>query len=221
MDINGLKRLESNLPAVPGINGKEEFFNAAVLVLLALFEGEYHFIFQKRAASIRQAGEICFPGGQFDNERDLNFRDTAIRETIEEFGISREKICVLGPLDTVIAPIGVTVDAFLAVVDIRSLDEFIINPDEVERVFSVPVSYFEQTEPENYQVTVAIKPSYTNSLGEEVISFPARELGLPERYYQPWGGSRIGMFVYRADGEVIWGLTARLIFDVVRKLKNK
>ncbi|TGE33641.1 CoA pyrophosphatase [Desulfosporosinus sp. Sb-LF] len=214
--INGLRE---KLPIVPGVSGKEEYFNAAVLVLLILVNEEYHFVFQKRAATIRQAGEICFPGGKFDPDKDTDFRETAIRETTEELGVAAEKISIIGTLDTVIANMGATVDAFLGLIDIESLDDLQISPDEVERVFTIPVSYFEDTEPEIYKVNIIVHPSYINQTGEEVVIFPAKELGLPERYTEPWGNITSNVFVYRVEEVTIWGITARLIRDVIAKIK--
>lgn len=215
-----IKDLKDKLPIVPGINGKEEYFNSAVIVLLMLINEEYHFVFQKRAANIRQAGEICFPGGKFDPANDISFRDTAIRETVEELGVSFEKICIIGNLDTVVSSMGATVDAFLGILEVGDLDDLQINLYEVEKVFTIPVSFFEDNEPELYKVKLTVHPSYVNSEGEEVTTFPAKELGLPEHYTKPWGNMMNNVFVYRVDGVTIWGLTARLIRDVVEKLKS-
>ena len=215
-----LEGLKEKLPVVPGINGKEEYFNSAVIVLLMLVGEDYHFVFEKRAAKIRQAGEICFPGGKFDPEQDSDFRETALRETAEELGISSEKITIMGSLDTVIGAMGTTVDAFLGVIDISSLDDLKLCVDEVERIFTVPVSFFVNTEPELYKVNHRAQPSYINQAGEEVITFPAKELGLPERYTKPWGAMMSNVFVYKVAGETIWGITARLIKDVTAKIKS-
>ena len=220
MDKLVIEGLKDKLPVVPGINGKEEYFNSAVLVLLMQVNEEYHFVFEKRAANIRQAGEICFPGGKFDPDQDVSFRDTAIRETVEELGVASYKISIIGNLDTVVSSRGTTVDAFLGIIDISRLDDLQINPAEVERIFTIPVSYFENNEPEAYKVNMTVNPSYVNEAGKEVISFPTRELGLPERYTKPWGNVMSNVFVYRVEGVAIWGLTARLIRDVVAKLKS-
>ena len=216
--IEGLKK--DKLPVVPGINGKEEYFNSAVIVLLMLVNEEYHFVFQKRAANIRQAGEICFPGGKFDPAIDASFRDTAIRETVEELGVAADKISIIGNLDTVVATMGATVDAFLGILDLCSLDDLHLNYHEVERVFTIPVSFFEHNEPEVYKVNITVHPSYVNQVGEEVTIFPAKELGLPELYTKPWGNVMSNVFVYRVEGVTIWGITARFIRDVVAKLKS-
>lgn len=219
MDKSELEDLIKNLSVVPGINSNDEYFNSAVLVLLMLVNEEYHFVFQKRAANIRQAGEICFPGGKFDPDKDSDFKETAIRETAEELGVACDKLSVIGTLDTIISQTGTTVDAFLGVIDISSLDDLDVNPNEVERVFSVPVSYFETNEPEVYKVNIMSSPSYINQFGEEIILLPAKELGLPERYTKPWVNSTKNVFVYRVSEVPIWGLTAKLIRNVIAKIR--
>lgn len=220
MDKFVIEGLKDKLPVVPGINAKEEYFNSAVLVLLMLINEEYHFVFQKRAANIRQAGEICFPGGKFDPANDASFRDTAIRETVEELGVASDKLSIIGNLDTVVSTMGATVDAFLGILDLSSLDDLQINHHEVEKVFVIPVSFFEDNEPEAYKVNITVHPSYVSQAGEEVTIFPAKELGLPERYTKPWGNVMGNVYVYRVKGVTIWGITARLIRDVVAKLKS-
>jgi len=220
MNKSILEDLVKKLPDVPGINGKEEYFNSAVLALLILVNDEYHFVFQKRAANIRQAGEICFPGGKFDPDKDADFKETAIRETTEELGVASDKLRIVGTLDTVVAPMGTTVDAFLGIIDISSLADLHINSNEVERIFTVPVSFFMNHDPEVYQVNISAQPSYINQVGEEVILLPVKELGLPERYTKPWGNIKSNVYVYRVAGETIWGLTARLIRNVITKIKS-
>ena len=83
------KSLISNLPKYPGILGKDAFFNSAVLIPFVTINNELSLLFEKRAANIRQGGEICFPGGEFDASEDDSFEQTAIRETEEETGITR------------------------------------------------------------------------------------------------------------------------------------
>ena len=221
VNVVNLDELKKKLPKYPGILHREEYINTAVLVLLVFMEGEYHFVFQKRGPLIRQGGEICFPGGFHDPE-DGSPEQTAVRETVEEMGIPAHKITVLGRLDTLIAPMGAVVEAFVGVADIRGLEEIRANAEEVEYVFSVPVSYFENNEPEKFPVLMQMHPARIDEkTGEEVVLFPAGELGLPERYSRPWGGMKHTIYVYRVKENTIWGITAMFIVDVVRKLKRK
>jgi 8-oxo-dGTP pyrophosphatase MutT (NUDIX family) len=217
--VVSLEKLKSTLPSYPGIQSKEEYINTAVLVLLVFMDGEYHFVFQKRGPNIRQNGEVCFPGGVHSLE-DGTPEQTAIRETMEEMGIPREKLKVIGQLDTQIAPMGARVDAFVGVAEISGMDDIFPNSDEVESVFAVPVSYFENNPPLIYYAHLKVHPlTVDEKTGEEIVLFPARELGLPQRYEKPWGGMKHTIYVYKVQQGIIWGITARFILDVVNKLK--
>src|SRR5256885_2799629 len=72
----------------------------AAAVLLPLVDGpEASIVFTKRTDDLpRHPGEISFPGGmRHDDDSDL--LATALRETEEELGLSRELVDVLGPLE--------------------------------------------------------------------------------------------------------------------------
>lgn len=208
------------LPRHPGIMGKERFFNAAVLIPLLECDGELHFLFQKRAKDIRQGGEICFPGGEHEPEADGLCRETALREAEEELGISREHISILGRMDTLVSPRGITVDSFPALLDIRGPDELAPDPREVERVFSLPVSWFEENEPDTYWLKLQIQPSYTDDSGERIDLLPVDTLGLPQRYASTWEGLRHRVAIYHSPQEVVWGLTAELIRELLTHLSR-
>ncbi len=219
MNKNDLNKLIQGLPTVPGILRKDEFFNSAVIIPLVWKDNEYHLLFEKRAANIRQGGEICFPGGEFDPKQDKNFTETAIRETVEELGIRKNKIKVLGILDTLLGPMGVTVDSCLATLDIKDISELDIDTTEVEKVFFIPVSYFQKNPPEIYHVQLVVHPHYTDEKGNIVHLLPSKELELPEKYNQPWRAGKRRIFVYRLSEGVLWGLTAALVREVAERLK--
>ncbi|MFW6237894.1 MAG: NUDIX hydrolase [Halanaerobiales bacterium] len=223
--MNAKKLLQERLPApdeLPGILGKEEYyFNSAVAVLLAELDGELNFIFEKRVEGISQGREICFPGGKYEPEVDGTYREAALRETVEELGISRERISIVGRLDTVVAPMGATVDSFVSLLEIDGQGDLSPNEGEVAEVITVPLQYFCRHQPEKYYVRLEIQPYYTDTGGEKEILFPANELGLPERYRRPWGGKKYPLFVYEVRGEVIWGITAQLVREVVNILDDK
>ena len=211
MNKEQLKNLESNLPTYPGILGKEEYFNSAVLVPLFLVEGEYHLLFEKRAASIRQGGEICFPGGEIE-EKDADCIEAAIRETEEEVGISREDIKIVGRMDTLIGPRGITVEPIVAELSISDANNCIIDKTEVEKIFSVPVHYFEENKPKVYKVLSRINYKMFNEEGEEESLIPtdSKEKSYTENIRE--------VLVYKVNGEVIWGITAKLVYEIVRKI---
>jgi coenzyme A diphosphatase NUDT7 len=194
--------------------------NSAVLVLLVEIQGQYYFLLEKRSRFIRQAGEICFPGGKYDRKLDQNFLDTALRETREEIGIPRENINVLGQLDTVLSFGGILVEGFLAEISFESMGPLNLNEREVEKTILIPVQYFIKNEPEVYKVKVTLNPTCENEEGEKIILFPTKALGLGEMYCKPWGNYLSSVYVYHYENEVIWGITARFILDVVNKIKG-
>ena len=219
MNERNLIRLKESFPKNTDISGKDEFFNSSVLIPLVLIKGEYYLIFQKRSKNISQAGEICFPGGKIDPKVDRNSEETALRETYEEFSIEREKIDIIGRMNTVFSPIGAMVEGYAGIVKIKSLKEIKINISEVEYIFTVPVSFFEKNKPEKYYVEIKAHPYIVND-GKETVLLPCKELNLPQIYSKPWGNYKYGIYVYKYEEKVIWGLTARFIFDIVKMLKN-
>jgi len=210
--------LKSKLPVNPGILGKETYFNSAVLIPLISIENSLHFLFEKRAANIRQGGEVCFPGGEFDKILDNSFEETSLRETCEELGISKESIDLIGPLDILIGPMGVTVDPFLAKLNITDLAEIHFDKNEVEQIFTIPVEFFHYNKPEIYSLKMEVHPSYLNEKGELIELLPVKELQLPERYAEPWKVRKQRVLVYKTKYGPIWGITAELINEVIKKL---
>ena len=221
MNKKDLSDLKKKLPVTPGIHGRGELPTSVVMVLLTEIAGEYHIVLEERNAQIRQGGEVCFPGGMFDEGTDLSPRETALRETTEEIGLPLDKIEIVGRLDTLVAAMGAVIEIFVGVMhaDISSLN---INRDEVEKVFTIPVSYFMTTEPEIHKVLIRMFSSEIDPVtNEELVYLPVRELGLPERYLDPWGNFKQNVYVFKTAEGVVWGLTARIIMDFVRVLKGE
>jgi 8-oxo-dGTP pyrophosphatase MutT (NUDIX family) len=178
-------------------------------------------LFEKRANNIRQGGEVSFPGGEFNSEVDKNFVDTAIRETSEELGIEKEKIILIGKLGSLFAPMGVIIEAYIGLLKIKSISELKIDPLEVEKIFILPVSFFEENQPEEYYVRVEVHSNKFDENGTEIKLLPVHELGLPEKYASPWRGGKHRVLVYKSQEEIIWGLTAELVFDFINLAYDK
>ncbi len=211
MNKERIQNLKSNLPINPGILGKDEYFNSAVLVPLFFVNKEYHLLFEKRAASIRQGGEICFPGGEIENS-DADCIEAAIRETEEEIGISKTDINIIGRMDTLIGPRGITVEPIVAELNIADISKCIIDKTEVEKIFSVPVKYFEEHKPNVYKVLSKINYKMFNENGEEESLIPnnSKEKSYSENIRK--------VLVYKVNGEIIWGITARLVYELVKRI---
>ena len=83
-------------------------------------------------------GEVSFPGGMYE-EQDDTLENTALRESEEETGLDRNKVSILGPIDTVVSRFNISVTPYVGIVphDIELND----SSDEIEACFRVPLSF--------------------------------------------------------------------------------
>lgn len=202
------------------IIGKDRYLNSAVLIPILLLDDKEYLLFEKRSTSVRQPGEISFPGGQFEISRDKDFMDTAIRETSEELGIPKNKITILGKLGTLVTPMGIIVETYIGKLEVQSLGELKYDLKEVDKIFLVPLEFFVNTEPDKYENQLQLHPYIVNENGEKIELLPVKELGLPERYANPWTKGKHRVLVYRYENEIIWGITAELIYELVNRLRK-
>ena len=204
--------LTGRLSSCPGIMGQEEYFQSAVLVPLIKKGNDWEILFQIRASGIRQGDEICFPGGGYDPGTDTSFEETVLRECFEELGIKRDKIRMIGPMDTLITPTGILVKPYIGILDISGIDELTVNPDEVAGLFTIPLSRLKVMSPQSYFVKTEMHPSTIDPVsGEEEIHLPAKALNLPERYHKSWGNRRHKIVTYKVEQGIIWGITAKIL----------
>jgi len=215
-----LENITIALASSPEVLGKDKYFNSAILIPIVEIDGKMNILFEKRSDNIRQGGEVSFPGGEFDNKKDQGLRQTALRETSEELGLSVDKIIIIGKIGTLVAPMGVTVDPFVGFLSINNVDELAIDKDEVEKVFLVPFDHFLTNKPEEYKVKLEVHPSYTDENGKKVELLPVQKLGLPARYSKPWKNGYHRILVYNSLEEVIWGITAEIVYEFSRMINS-
>lgn len=218
MDRRNFKALKESLSQLPVILQKDEFLNTAVLIPLIYQNDEFHFLFEKRSQNIRQGGEICFPGGEHNERDDSNFEKTAIRETIEELGINENEIEIIGKLGILFGGSGAIIHSFIGELKSNDLNSYNIDKTEVEKIFTIPVSFFQNNPPEVYHVRLESHPYYFNENGEKIILLPVDELKLPARYSNPWGIRKRKVLVYKTGKDIVWGMTANLVHEFVNKL---
>jgi len=182
-----------------GLLGYGGALQTAVLVALQeQVDGSVNVLFEKRAATLRrQPGEISFPGGHVEPS-DATMAATALRETAEELGVFPAAICLLGPLDVLIASTGLIVHPFVGIID-KDVPLY-PNPDEVEKVLAISYDYLATYTPAIHDVTLVPRPSvdFPYHLLPGGTSYPLRES--VQRHY-----------FYRWQDHVIWGLTARVL----------
>ena len=111
--------------------------NKLASVLVVIYGKEPIIVMTEKSKHLKlHAGEISFPGGNFDPV-DSDLLETALRETREEIGLNISKEQVLGQLDPVITlNSGFTILPFVSIVDeIKTLSA----NSEVENIFHIPL----------------------------------------------------------------------------------
>ena len=185
---------------------KLRFF--AIMPLLTEIDGELHFILNKRAAGVNQPGDVCFPGGH--QEKGESLQETALRETEEEIGIPRESIQILGKSDFVLTIYRGMIQPFVGFVPYDVYQQAKPNPKEVEAMFTVPLKFFMETEPDKYDTVWKVTQS---------DDFPYERIEGGKNY--PFSKNRTTQLFYEYDGYTIWGFTAQVIRNIVDILKAK
>ena len=113
---------------------------AAVLVPLTRDFAEPSVILTKRSELLNShRGQVAFPGGKRDQE-DHNLLATALRETHEEIGLEADQIEVIARWPSQTTRFNMDVTPFVGLVSPEA--ELQANPDVLDAVFQVPLSYF-------------------------------------------------------------------------------
>ena len=206
-----------NLP--PNFINSYEYPKSAVLMAFIQKNNEYFLVLEQRSNNISQAGEVCFPGGRFDYDLDISTKDTAIRETYEELGISKSLIKNVYYWGTYIAPMYTLIDVYVGILDIDDAYQLPIDKKEVETLFVIPYSYFLDNPPLSYEIDSWSTP-YRKSKGDsnqDIPIFPAKDLGLPAIYHKPWRGKPRKVYLYKIKEAPIWGVTANIIKEFTKQ----
>ena len=139
--------------------------NAAVMMLFYPKKTISHFalILRPEYEGVH-SGQVALPGGKVETF-DLNYKETALRETQEEVGVPTDTVTVLKSLTKVyIPPSNFWVHPFLGVAEQRP--NFILQEEEVAKVIEVPL--FELLNESNV-ITKKMTTSYAKNI--EVPSF--------------------------------------------------
>lgn len=180
----------------PGTVGVHKYYS--ILVPLIEKDGELHVLYEVRAAHMkRQPGEVCFPGGQLEENETIE--QCAVRETAEELGLEPEAITVLAQMDTVYTYSNFTMYSFLGTIEYKELLNAVWNSDEVQDTFLVPIEEVVQKEPLVYRLDV--KPI----VGDD---FPYNKIGMGKTYQWRTGVSEVP--IYQFGNRIVWGLTGRI-----------
>ncbi len=125
----------ARFPVKPMARG--ELRSAAVLVPLFLRDGEPWVLFTRRTEQLKNhGGEISFPGGAAE-EQDVDFWQTALRETEEEMGILAADVDPLGQLDDFYSVYGFRVKVCVG----SYIDPYpyLVDENEIAEVIELPL----------------------------------------------------------------------------------
>lgn len=177
---------------------------AAVMILLEVIDKEIYIIFQVRAKKLNhQPGDICLPGGKV--EPGENFKEAAIRETMEEMNIKKEEFEVLGEMDYFISPYKMIVRPYIAKINTSNIN---YNKNEVDHIFKVPLKFFIDTDPLLYKMDIG-------PINQEGFPFHLINGGKDYKFSK----CILEEYFYQWNKYVIWGFTAHIIKSFIDIIK--
>lgn len=186
--------------------GKEPEF--AILIPIVSKENKLYLLFEKRSQTVRQPGEICFPGGSIE-PNDRSVAAAAVRETQEELGIDAKAITLLGKLGTLLN-VQMLIHCFVGFISEESLKTCRYNQEEVEELLYVDIDELIKIEPKTYKLKLYADPSEIDKSGNEVVLLPGEALNLPPKYHKRWPMGYREIITYDMGNELIWGLTGQI-----------
>ena len=189
-----------------GLALAEDYFTAAVILPLVRTEDGPALLFEVRASTLRrQPNEICFPGGKVECGEDA--LGAALREGAEEIGWKKDTMTLVGALDYVITPSRARIYPF--VVTVADWEEMRLSEGEVAEVFTVPVRFFLENEPNECEMELATRAGK---------GFPLDKIPFASETYRTKRAYRVRWYEY--GGRVIWGLTANILLAFMRAVKE-
>ena len=174
----------------------------AILVPLVETDSGTAFLLEVRSQFVKQPGEVCFPGGRAEPGESVI--EAAVRETCEELGLKSDDIEVISELQPLIMGDGREVYPVSARLHIKDIESLVLSKDEVAEVFLLPAKWLEENPPAHYELA---------AITDEEL--PEKLLGYLKHYdeYRKTGKTDY----YEYDGHGIWGLTARIIKNLIQK----
>jgi 8-oxo-dGTP pyrophosphatase MutT (NUDIX family) len=198
---SALARPPRRLPAPEG------FARAAVLVAILRRPAGATLLFTHRADLLRQhAGEIAFAGGRLEPDEDA--RAAALREAREEVGLDTALVRVVGELDDRPTGTGFVVTPVVALVP-EPPPAFSPDHAEVQAVVEIPLARLAAPGALRFEwwPLARVAPAIVQRL---VLDLASSDLDLP--------GQRFKVYFFDLDPITMWGLTARIVKELVERL---
>ncbi len=153
-------------------------------------EQGWHLLLTRRSDRLAEhRGQVAFPGGRSD-PGDPTPAATALREADEEVGIRPADVQLLGALNSVLTITNYSVTPVIGVIPWPYPIQ--LQPDEVSRVFTIPLHWL--ADPAHREIQRRTIPS------------PQGGESLPVIYFHPY------------DNEVLWGMSAEITMTLLKTL---
>ena len=121
--------------------------SAAVLLAITDDKDNPEVILTRRSLRMpTHKGQVAFPGGKAEDD-DADLVATALREAYEEVALKPQSVIVVGQMGQVLSRQGFLVTPIVGVVPAAVVNQLIPNLDELDRIFTVPLSFFIDTKP--------------------------------------------------------------------------
>ncbi|MCI3029287.1 CoA pyrophosphatase [Desemzia sp. C1] len=199
--LEKIKKIITNHEAKP-IGNQRHF---SVLLPLIQVKGEWHLLYEVRSKHISQPGETSFPGGAV--EMGETYEEAAVRETMEELNLPRNAIQILGEMDFIVSEEAV-IRSFVG--ELKDIDiKSIISNEEVEKLYTVPLSYFMIHDPDYFEMAVKF---------EHAKNFPFDRIPNGKQY--KWRHGKQTIAFYQLQEQTLWGFTAGLTDRFIKLLKE-
>ena len=141
-------------------------------------------------------------------------------ETVEVFSHGQEKIYItqddieiISPLDLYLNHSNLIIHPFLGIIKESTLkndiENLLINKDEVDHVFSVPITYLLDSSPEEFENEVEVKVNE---------NFPYSKIPNKENYKFAVG--KYSTLFYEYKNYIIWGITAKILENFLNFIKE-
>ena len=99
-------------------------------------------------------GQVAFPGGKAESF-DKDPAATALREAHEEIGLDPVSVQVVGQMGQVLSRQGFVVTPIVGVVPEHQITGLVPNLDELDRIFTVPISFLVNNSPVMDEISIS------------------------------------------------------------------
>ena len=174
------------------IGDRKEF---AILIPLVETNEGLSLLYEVRGKTIKQPGDVCFPGGKIEKGEDVF--SAALRETEEELGIKSSDIEILGRFDSLLEVNRLRLHTVVGLVNNEAVSNIKLNY-EVSEYFTVPIKFLEENKPDYFKQEII----------QDITGFPFDNHGIDPNY--KWRKAFQDTFFWHYEGHCIWGITSAI-----------